>query len=407
MFYWTLPLRNIFRRPGRTLVTLAAIAFGSVALIFAGGFIDDSLVQLRESYIRSQFGHLQIFQKGYLRYGAARPFAYLLKNHNRVMDVVLAHPDVDIVTPRIEFAGLISRGETSVSFVGQGVNPRGESKMNTMFRIEAGKNLQAKDKFQVVMGRGLAASLSAKPGDTAVIVANTVRGSVNALDVTVKGIFSTSAKAFDDHVLRVPFSTAAKLLYTGEVQSLIVLLKDTSKTRSVRRDLEKLFKSRGYATEIQSWEDLADVYNNSRDFLNRQMGILRWIILIVSVLSVVNTANMAVLERVGEIGTMRAMGTSRWKVMAVFIMEGLLLGLMGGALGALAGVGVARWVSHFGIPMPPPPGSTMEWVAHIRLVPRVFAQAFAIAVGSSFFSILYPSWKASRLEVAEALRHQV
>lgn len=407
MFYLTLPLRNIFRRPGRTAITLAAIAFGSIALIFAGGFVEDSLHQLRESYIRSQLGHLQIYQKGYLRHGAARPFKYLIKDHRRVADILLAHPAVDTVTPRVEFAGLISRGETSVSFIGQGVNPKGESKINTVFRVETGANLTPGDQFHVILGRGLAAALSAKPGDTAVLVANTVRGSVNALDVTVKGVFSTSSKAFDDHVLRVPFDTAAKLLYAREVQSLIVLLKDTRDTRAVRADFEKLFKDRGHQVEIQSWEDMADLYRNSRDFLNRQMGILRWIILIVSVLSVVNTANMAVLERVGEIGTMRAMGTSRRRVMTVFVMEGVYLGLLGAILGALGGVILALAVSSIGIPMPPPPGSTMEWVAQVRLVPAIFGQAFLIAVGSSFFSILYPSWKAARLEVAEALRHQI
>ena len=110
------------------------------------------------------------------------------------------------------------------------------------------------------------------------------------------------------------------------------------------------------------------------------------------------------LERVGEFGTMRALGNTAWDVVRLVIMEGALIGVLGALLGVAAGCAVAWIVSLIGIPMPPPPNSNLEYVARIALVPAVVSTAFAVGLSATVLASLLPAFRVSRLPIVEALR---
>jgi putative ABC transport system permease protein len=114
---------------------------------------------------------------------------------------------------------------------------------------------------------------------------------------------------------------------------------------------------------------------------------------------------MNVLERTGEIGTLMTMGTPRRGILRLFVLEGLLLGMIGGVGGLAIGWVLAQALSYVGIPMPPPPGRTEAYLAQIMLTPRFAVWAFVMAVVSTTLASLYPAWKASRLPIVDALRH--
>lgn len=405
--YLRLAFRNVFRNRVRSLITLGAIAFGCVSLIIAGGFIEDTFTQLRESYIRSFLGHIQIYKKGFLEKGPARPFDFMISDPAKVMDMVASSPHVKSAAPRLEFSGLLSTGDTTVSFIGQGVDPVKEAGISTFVQIDSGKNLSAGDAYSVILGKGLAEAITVKAGDPVILVSNTKGGSINALDAIVEGVFFTSSKAFDDRALRVPIATAQKLLHTDEVQTIVVLLDDTEKTGLVMDDLAGRFKKDGLDLEIKPWYEMADFYTKTVTLYRKQFFVLKLIIGIVVILSVFNTMNMSILERTGEVGTIMALGMKRKGVVFLFMIEGLILGVLGGVAGLIGGYLLASLISYIGIPMPPPPGATIYWTAQIKTVPSIFAFAFALAIATSVVSSCYPAFKASRLEVAEALRHNI
>lgn len=405
--YLRLAFRNVFRNRVRSLITLGAIAFGCVSIIVAGGFIEDVFDQMRESYIRSFLGHMQVYKKGYFEKGVARPFDYMISEPEAVIEKIRSNPAVKSVAPRLEFSGLLSTGETTISFIAQGVNPKLENEISTFVQLDGGENLSEGDAYSIIVGRGLAEALLARPGDPLIIVANTKGGAINALDVEVKGVFYTSSKAFDDRAIRLPIATAQKLLHTKDIQTLTVLLDDTGKTDSVRAELEDAFAKEGFDLEVKPWHEMADFYTKTVNLYKRQFFVIKLIIGIVVVLSVFNTMSMSILERIGEVGTVMALGTKRSGVVALFILEGLILGAMGGALGVAGGYLLSSLISYIGIPMPPPPGATIYWTAKIKLVPEIFAFAFALAIVTSAISSFYPALKASKLEIAEALRHNI
>ena len=412
-------IRNVFRHKTRSIITLSAIAFGCVSLIFVGGFFEDMFFKMRESYIKGHTGHLQIYRRDFFEHGSGRPFQYLIESPAALLPLITQIPGVSSVTQRLEFAGLISTGETTISCLAQGIEPAHEPTIRLSDAanpkqdlpslggsvIESGEPLADQQPYAVLLGRGLAGGIDAKAGDSLVLVAHTVDGAINALDVNVAGLFYTSSKAFDDHTLRIPLATAQQLLQTQAIQSLVVMLRRTEDTARIRQAVEQLIAREGLDLEVKSWDQISDFYSKTRELFGRMFMILKLVIAIIVVLSIYNTMNMAVVERTSEIGTIMAMGTKRRRVIRLFLYEGALLGSFGGLLGILIGAGVTWLVRSVGIPMPPPPGATMTWVSEPQIVPSVLGFVFLLALLTSLISSLYPAYKASRLEIAQALRH--
>ncbi len=409
-----LALRNVFRNKIRTLITLAAIAFGSVSIIIAGGFFEDTFMQMREAVIHSHLGHIQVYRKGYMDHGSSAPFDYLIEAPDKVIEEIKALDHVKLITPRISFSGMISTGDNTVAVFCEGVDPVGELILNkietiknaeTGLAIQEGENLTKEDQMAVILGRGLAKNLGAKPGDSLVLLTNTVGGSLNAFDMNVKGIFFTASKEFDDRALRLPIDIAGQLIRTKGIQTLVVLLDQTENTLSVKENILKTIQSMDTELEIRIWSQLADFYNKTVELYGRQFFILKLIITIIVILSIFNTINMAIWERTREIGTIMAMGYKKTDIMKLFLAEGFILGILGGIAGILIGTLLAWGISFFGIPMPPPPGATVGWTAFIKVVPDLLVSSMMISVSASLLSSVYPAFKASNLMITDALRH--
>src|SRR3989442_167983 len=124
--YARLALRNVFRNRRRTLIPLAAMGFGAAAIIVFGGFVHSIYYGVRESTIRSQVGHIQMYRKGYSEKGNLAPFDYLIADYPALRDELRRLPHVKTVTARLGFSGLVSTGDTTTAFVGSGVVPEGE-----------------------------------------------------------------------------------------------------------------------------------------------------------------------------------------------------------------------------------------------------------------------------------------
>jgi putative ABC transport system permease protein len=100
-----------------------------------------------------------------------------------------------------------------------------------------------------------------------------------------------------------------------------------------------------------------------------------------------------------------ALGTRRRRVVGMFVLEGMTLGVLGGLVGVALGVALARAISAIGIELPPPPGSTRGFTVQILVVPAVLLDAFRLSIVTATLASLYPAWRAARLDVVEALRH--
>lgn len=401
-----LAFKNIVRSGTRSLITLAAISAGCVAVIIAGGFIGDSIHQITEGYINAFLGHIQIAEPGYFQKGITAPFDYSISNTDRLLPLLASTPHVKRVSPRLQFSALVGAGDSSIAVMAQGIDPGAEAAAG----LTAGKDLEGQDAYQVVLGTGLAQALGSTPGSSLTLLASTKAGGVNGMDMVVKGVMASASKDYDDHFLRIPLKTAQNILRTTDVQTVTLYLDRTENSDLVAADIaHRLSTAHMRPLDVRPWHELpgADFVVKLVRFYGALFLIFRVIIVTVVILGIFNTMNMAVLERVGEIGTLMAMGTTRAEVIGLFLLEGLMLGALGGLIGLAVGGFLAKLISAVGIVMPTAPGTTFNWVARIAIMPSAFAWAYAMAIGAALFSSVYPAVKASRLEIAEALRHNV
>ena len=184
-----------------------------------------------------------------------------------------------------------------------------------------------------------------------------------------------------------------------------MILGETEETPEVLARLRNEFPPDVGALELKPWIELADFYNKTVALYSSQMNVVKFIIALIIILTIANTMMMTVLERTREIGTLMALGNRRSKILRLFLAEGVGVGLLGGALGVLIGLGLALLISHIGIPMPPAPGMSTGFSGEIRVTLHLVLSALMIAVSTAAIAAVYPAWKASRMNIVDALRH--
>jgi putative ABC transport system permease protein len=384
---------------------MGAVAFGVIALILAGAFIEWIFWATREGTIYAGLGHIQVARKGFRESGAADLERFRLPPAMPLIETLRADPAVRTVAPRLSFSGLVSHGDTTISFLGEGLDPEAEMAFHDAPLMVKGEPLSVSAPDEIVLGYGLADNLGVTVGDTLVLVTNVRGGGIGAVEARVRGLIATVSKAYDDSTIRAPIGLASRLTKSEGAHSWVVLLKRTEDTDAMLARLRQAHEGSGL--EFVPWYELADFYTKTRDLLSRQMAVMFAIIGVIIVLTISNSMMMSVMERTAEIGTAMALGTKRAGVLLQFVAEGLILGLVGGAVGALVGIGLAAAISAIGIPMPPPPGQARGFTAEMIVTAALVAQAFLLALATAVLAALYPAWKASRTPIVDALRRGV
>ena len=397
-----LAFRNILRQRLRTAMTLAAIVFGVMAMILSGGFVQDVYHQLGEALIHSQSGHLQVVKQGFYEKGSRSPEQYIIGDPERLRSRIAAQPGVSDVMARISFSGLINNGRTDWAIIGQGVEADKEAVLGSQLRITAGRQLGPKDTFGILVGEGVAQALKLQPGDFVTLLLNTPEGALNSLEFEVVGAFQSFSADYDARAVSIPLAAAQELLGTQGANSLVVSLDNTALTDSAATAIELALQGSGF--EVKTWKSLNAFYENTVALYERQFGFLQIIILILVLLGVANSVNMSAFERVGEFGTMLALGNRQGDIRRLVMLENFVLGVIGGGAGVLLGVLLAFVLSAVGIEMPPPPNANLGYVAHIRVVPQVLAIAFAVGLVATTLAALIPAWRVSRIAPVDALR---
>ncbi len=389
-----LALRNILRHKLRTAMTLAAIVFGVVGLILSGGFVEDIFLQLAETTIHSQSGHLQIYKTGFFAQGSRAPEKYLIDEPDSIRSALDRFPEIDDTMARVNFSGLLNNGRTDLSIVGEGVEADKEARLGSHLKISAGRQLGKADAYGILVGHGVAASLKLIPGERVTLLLNTAEGAMNSLEFEVVGVFQTFSKEFDARAVRIPLAAAQELLNTQGINRIVLSLKKTEDTERVTRSLAAQLDGALY--ELKTWRQLNDFYQKTVDLYARQFGVLRLIVLIMVFLGVANTINMSVFERTGEFGTMMALGNTRMTIFQLVLLENVLLGLIGASVGALLGVALAVLISTVGIVMPPPPNANIGYTALIRIVPSVVVMAFLVGLIATILAAIFPASRVAR-----------
>jgi len=341
-----------------------------------------------------------------------------LANWEEVAREASANPEVTAAAPYVNGQGLLMFGSSVRGVVVRGVVPELEQKV-----VEIGMHMVAgrldslvPGEFGIVLGTGLARALGANVGNKITLIAPqglvTPAGIVPRVkQFTVTGIFRIDYSEYDSGLALVHLADAQKLYGMGDaVTGVRLKLKDLYKSREVTRDLFTRLRGDLY---ISDWTRSNANYFRAVQIEKTMMFIILLLIVLVAAFNSVSTLVMAVTDKQADIAILRTLGASPGGIMKIFIIQGAVIGLLGTFLGVASGIPTALNIDVivpflerlFGIHF------LSSEVYYITELPSDLQRGDVIAItlvslALSLIATLYPSWRAARVNPAEALRYE-
>jgi putative ABC transport system permease protein len=405
-----LAARNVLRNKRRSMVTLLAIGAGFSAITLFYGYMSNTYWGLRQSAIRGEgLGHLTLYKAGWLEKGKLDPERYMFSQDEiaRVTQMVEAEKDVTVATPQLQVSGIVSNGDVSTIFIAQGVVPKDERIIKggwEDFRPVKGGGLSDEKPYGVEITQDLARYLDLQTGSDGVVMTTTLDGQMNALDMQVAGVFDSGSDATNDKYMRFTFEMAQSLYDTTKADKIVVLLDDWQKTERMRGVLRAKLANAGISCDVKTWNELSLFYAKVRSLFDMIFLFIFCIVLVIVVMSVVNTMGMTVIERTREIGTLRALGLKRRGVSMLFAMEGGLLGVLGSLFGIAVHGTVWAVIRTFPLTYTPP-GQSSPVPLTVGLVPEALVALLVCMVLLSLAAAIVPARHAAGQNVVAALGH--
>ena len=405
-------LRNLLRYKRRTLLTSSLITIGVMAVLLfvavSGAFKYMMISQITDSMI----GHLQVHKRGYVASIDNLPLHLnLAPKEVQIIEKELdSMAGVEAYSPRIKFGGMFSNFEETTNVRLNGVDPARELAAAPLLA----KRLLQGEKSAVMIKSGeilvpelLAKGMKVKLGDTVVVVATNRDGSVNAKTFTVSGVLEgLSGPGGRDGYIHIDDAKEILRIDGIEANEYAIRLKDPEELHQAQAHLAEaldanLNKQNMPRFEIHTWEKLSPFYNIAR-MIDLMTFFIRIMLISIVLVSVMNVMIMAVFERIKEIGTIAAIGTRPGKILSLFLIEGLSLGILGSLIGSVLSL-VAILILQtnpltfdFGRQK----GLVLSPVVDFNEILIVSLLVIAISTLAS----LQPAFKASRMEPVTAMR---
>ncbi len=401
-----LALRNITRHRLRSILSIGMIAGAIASMIIFRGFSDFSLEALKRIAAENQYGHMQIAKPNFWQPGkeSRKERMFELAQIEKLKE---SNSKIKTVSGRLSFFGLISNGDLSVGGKVIGIDTIGEPNFHQSMRILSGQFYSSSNSNEAMIGSLLAKQMNIKVGEDVTLLTNTIDGVMNAMDLKVSGIFSAGIDEIDAQVVYVPLQTAQTILDTNMVDIAVVRFPHFEianvELNSINQSLKKISLTDLFA---KSWRELATLYRQVDKFYGVQNKIIEGILLALTFLGILNTVSMTVIERTGEIGTLRSLGESRLDIIKQFILESLLVSFIGVVSGIILSIVVINVIEVSNI-MTEMPGASNPFQIKIHFLVSAVVYSSILAVITTLIATFIPALRASKMDIVEALRKNI
>lgn len=410
MFLLRLAFLNVFRQYGRTLLTMVSIVVGVAVIIMGRGFVRGSKENIIRAQIDSASGHVLAMPADYPESGIRHPVDELLT----LDDATSTWLDENTTawTIRTMFAPRLVKGPDAVLGRAFGFDPERDETVFPRKDWRVTVEIPSTAEQGALFSKGLAKVLDIKQDDRVILQVRTSDGALNALAVRVSGVVASGNPMIDRVGLFVPAPLVKKLLVNGgRFSHLAMRISDRDDSPRIKAEMQNRL---GERARVTTWQEETQALIEMQNIRQAAIDLIALALLAIAATGIANTILMAAHERIKEIGTLAAMGLSRRGVVALFLFEGMFMGVVGGVAGSLLGGGFNWKFSVDGIDLSAMieqagssgtydnvPFSAMLYTEHSI---GVATGAAVVGLIISVLASVYPALIASRLPPAEAVR---
>ena len=397
--------RNLWRNPKRTFITLFSMVFGLTMMIVGYALMDGMTVQMVHYATLLGSGHVQIHHPDYIEdhsmYDTLEDPDDLLR---RISGTVLGS-----ASPRIFATALASSGPQSAGAQLWGIDPAAESTVTELYKhLETGKWLPDRPSGGVILGRNLARTLSAEPGDEIIVLTQAADGSLGNEIYTVSGVLKSIGEMLDRGGVLIHIEDLSELIaLNGKIHEIAIRLDDPEDLEGAGEVLRGLFDRTRF--DIRDWKQLFPELAEYLKLSSGSMTIILFVIFSVASLGIINTQLMSLFERTREVGIMRALGLGPLGVARLIFFETIYLLLLAAIIGGMTG---SLWSWHL-----ERHGWDISWMGGsfdfvgVAFEPYLYASLRPAAVIDSIWVMvvvvlvasLYPLYRAARISPVEAI----
>ena len=405
--YLKLAWRNIWRHRRRTVIIVLALGLSLGMMMFYDGLMDGFNQAIAGNAVRVLGGNVQVHATGYREKVDSNPLMPLTDD-TTVVQAALAQPDVIAAARRIQTGGLVSNSEGAFPLNIIGIEPEAEAPVSLIAEhIVDGRYLEPADEDSILIGKGLADTLALKVGDRITMVGTDVHKQNRQRTMTVIGIYDLGIPSIEKGTLYISLTEAQSLFnLPGQSTEVQITLKKVGRETNVVAALSSALP--GY--EVESWANNYPELGNAVGRKNIVMDIFSVIIEVIAGIGILNLLLMAIYERTREIGLLGAMGVKPVQIAGTFILEGVLIGLVGVLAGVAMGLAINLSLMQVGMDYSSFAGIT-DYMALIsgRVYPtlgvsKLLGRAL-IMLGIAVVAALIPAVIAALREPSEALHH--
>jgi len=385
-------------------VSMLGIALGVAALIIVLSVMNGFQTEVRDRML-GVLAHVEVFAPG----------EQAIPHLDLTLSEVRAHPEVIGAAPFIAAQGLLAWGDTMRGAQIRGIDPLLEPQVTELAAEQQALAQLQPGAFGVVLGAALARNLGVGLGDAVTLIVPsgqlTPAGVMPRMrQLTVAGLFDSGHHEFDSTLAYLHYQDAARLFRLEGPTGVRLKIRDLHQAPEVALQLAATLSGDLF---IRDWTRVNRTWFAAVQLEKRMMFIILTLIVAVAAFNLVSTLVMTVTDKRADIAILRTLGASPGSIMAIFMVQGALAGLIGTALGLLLGLGVAFNVDTLmpllerllGFTLLPP---EIYLITTLPSDPRSadIVPIVLIALLLAFLATIYPSWRASRVNPAEALRYE-
>ena len=411
MFFLKMAIKNLSRHKRRTVITALIIAFAILIYILTEGLMIGMTEMSFNNIINLESGHLQVADQDYWEDRRELPLRDLITPSAEVESELKKTAGFIALTERLNFSVNLNNGIDELPVTGIGIDLEKDSRVFELDQYLVEGRMPESGSSEVIMGAKLAELMDFRLGDYAVMLIRTEEKTFNTIDGEIVGLFNTPHPSLNESDVFISLKTAQQSLNVKDKISHYVLrLEDREQAVKAAADLSQRLEG---GLKAYSWKDAAESLVTMLEMQAIETQVILAIILTMAAVGIVNTVILSALERMEELGMMKALGMHQREIVYTFMGEAAGIGIIGGLMGITMG-SIGLWIFNFyGLDMSALTaggdityGFPLSGTIYLGWEISSFIFVFAYGVSVSVLASIFPALWAARKDPVKAIYHR-